>query len=538
MSDGPTFFDAFTRYGPKPFQHGAQPWRLEHLIEEMDHCSISGALVTSTACTLYDPMRGNLELVETLAPYDHLFPLWNVMPHWTGEMPEPEALTALRQEYAVAAVTLSPTTNGWRIPAATSRPLLDELQRTATLTILDMRDAGEADVEYLVEAYPKLPILMVGLGWSRQRWALPMLLHHRNLHVAFDHFQINCGLEWLAQRGCEDQLVYASNATDMSMGAHRCYVDYADVSDDVRAKVAGGNLVRLLHGVKPPRVHVNGREDELMTAGRRGEPLPTPVLDMHTHILDEGLNGAGGAYTMFEGGPAGVARLARRMGVDAMGMMSWHGPVATFADDGNRCVRAALDAMPDDYWGLGTFDVVHDSPEQMRRNMEACFADPRMLGLKPYPHYGKHYDHPDYEPWWHFGEEHGLYALLHVNRQDLSEIDALAPAWPGLTFVVAHCGSSYVMADHAIRVARAWPNVMLEITLTPVCMGIVDHLVNGAGADRVVYGSDLPMRDPRQQMGWVVFSRLGLEAKRQVLGLNARGMIDAIRRRRRSAVRP
>ena len=37
------------------------------------------------------------------------------------------------------------------------------------------------------------------------------------------------------------------------------------------------------------------------------------------------------------------------------------------------------------------------------------------------------------------------------------------------------------------------------------------------------------MRDPRQQFGWVVFSRLSLENKKKVLGGNTRNMISAIR---------
>jgi len=42
-----------------------------------------------------------------------------------------------------------------------------------------------------------------------------------------------------------------------------------------------------------------------------------------------------------------------------------------------------------------------------------------------------------------------------------------------------------------------------------------------AGEDRIVYGSDLPMRDPRQQLGWVVFSRLSQRAKERILWRNA-----------------
>jgi hypothetical protein len=37
------------------------------------------------------------------------------------------------------------------------------------------------------------------------------------------------------------------------------------------------------------------------------------------------------------------------------------------------------------------------------------------------------------------------------------------------------------------------------------------------------------MRDPRPQFGWVVYSRLSLEEKKKVLGLNAQNMVGRIR---------
>src|SRR5690606_4697969 len=101
------------------------------------------------------------------------------------------------------------------------------------------------------------------------------------------------------------------------------------------------------------------------------------------------------------------------MGVDGIGVMSWNGTVGAHAAAGNACVTAALDAYPDFFWGLATFDTPHDSAETMRQQMEETFADRRFLGLKPYPSYGIPYDDPRYDVWWEFGNERGLYAGIH-----------------------------------------------------------------------------------------------------------------------------
>lgn len=526
------YFDAFTQIGQRPRKHPAQPWSLDHLLDEMRHCSISGALVAATGCVRYDAVFENLRLSQQLAGHEHLFPLWNVHPHWTGEMPEPDDLLVLMRQHDIRAVCIHPKSNGWDVLSRTSEPLLAALSAERVPVLIDFGgEMTSLEVESLAERFPQLPLVLHHVKWIQQRSVIPLLLRYRNVHIGFDHFQINYGIEWLVEKGCEEQLVFASNATEMSMGAHRMTVDYADVPQSVRAKIASGNLVRLLKGQAPPREIINGDEDAIMAEARQGKPLSTLVLDAHAHMLDEGLNGAGGAFPMFRGGPTGTRELARRMGVDGIGIMSWNGLFCCDADDGNRCVREALDAFPDFYWGLATFDVIHDSPAVQREKMTALFVDRRFVGLKPYITYGYRYDDPRYVPWWEFGNERGLYAGLHPNAADLSEFDSLCPLYPNLTFVAFHCGANYTVADAAIEKAQKYENFRAEITLTPVCMGIIDYLVAGCCADKVLYGSDLPMRDPRPQLGWVVYSRLSPEAKQKVLGQNMKRLLDRHRAR-------
>ena len=525
------FFDAYTRIGPRVTTHGSHPWSMQHLRDEMAHCSISGALVTRTSQTVYDAHHENLRLCDELKQYDNLFPVWNVLPHWTDEFPEPAAMTKLMQERDVRAAIIHPKTNGWNPTSKTSDLLLRELEKSQTLTMLSFRaESDEPTVEHIVQQYPNLPLLLRGAWWSQARAVLPLVLTHKNLHLAFDHFQVHYALEWLCEKGCEDQLLFASNAPEMSAGAHRSFVDWAEITQDQKAKVASGNLIRLLKGLKPPREMINSDEDEIMAAARQGKPLPCLTLDMHAHILTEGLNGGGGGYQMINGGPSGVRKMADRMGVDGIGLMSWIGTVGAHAQRGNEDVIAALDAQPDFFWGLGTFDVMHESAEAMTRQMEQLYADKRFLGLKPYPQYGIPYDDSRYDCWWEFGNKHHLYCGLHpVKWYQEGEFASICERFPNLTVVAYHCGANYDVADTAIALAKRFKNFMLEPTLTPSCGGIIDYLVEGCGVDRVMYGSDLPMRDPRQQLGWIVYSRLPVEQKKQVLGQNAKRLIDHVR---------
>ncbi|MHB9130572.1 MAG: amidohydrolase family protein [Armatimonadota bacterium] len=526
---GLRYFDAYVCIGPRRAKHPAHAWSLPHVWEEMRHCSISGALVCHQLSINYDPMHGNLLLSRELEPYPHLFPMWNVIPHHTGEFPEPTKLLSLMQQHGVHAVTLNPATNGWDMYSELNRPLIAALERAHIFTII-RRDqvSSYQQLEAFLEKYPALPVMLTHVHWDQQRYITPLLLEYPNLHLTFNHYQAHYGVEFLVEQGLGDRLLYSSNAPEMSMGAHRAYLDYAEISEPIKEMIAGGNLACLLKGQEPAEEVINPDEDSLMRNARQGQPQEVPLLDMHIHMLHEGMHGAGGSYAMRDGGPSGTLQLMQRLGYDGAGVMSWS-VVSGDAAGGNEVTRAALDAFPETYWGLGSFDPTHYSQEEMRRQIEEIFADERFLGVKPYPVFGLRYDDPLYDLLWEYANARHLYALIHRTTNDFSEIDILASRYPDITWVVAHCGSDYKTADQTIACVKNHPNVYAEITLTPVPLGIIDYLANGAGADRILYGSDLPMRDPRQQLGWVIFSRLSEEDKKKILGGNAQRILEKCR---------
>jgi predicted TIM-barrel fold metal-dependent hydrolase len=523
------YFDAFTLIGPRRYKHPAERWQLTELLQEMDHCSIAGAMVASTLSTYYDPMYSNLELSGQLKSHSNLFAIWNIMPHQTGEFPKPGELEQQMKEHNVRAVSIHPLANGWDWKAKTSMPLLKWIEEQKLFTVLTAPELGGwTGVDEFLTRYPNIPVFLTDASWIEQRYLIPLLESHRNLHISFDHFQINQGIEFLCKSGYENQLIYASNAPAMSMGAHRTYIDYAEIPEEAKKKVQGGNLIRLLGGQAPPtRAKANPKEDVLMTAVRMGKPVPAPIIDMHMHVLNEGLNGAGGAgYRMEHGGPKGVFSTLKRLGYNGGGFMSWNGVVSNDAVGGNLATATALDVAPPGYWGLATLNTTHFSQSQFRSMIKEVYHDKRFIGMKPYHFYGVEYHHPSYNAWWEYGNERNFYALIHSERPDLVEIDTLAKRYPNVRWLSAHACGSYKMADMVIEVMKKRPNVYAEITLTPVRAGIIEYLVDAVGDDRVVYGSDLPMRDPRQQLGWLVFSKLPLASKKRILATNALKVIQ------------
>jgi predicted TIM-barrel fold metal-dependent hydrolase len=113
------------------------------------------------------------------------------------------------------------------------------------------------------------------------------------------------------------------------------------------------------------------------------------------------------------------------------------------------------------------------------------------------------YEDEGFDPWWSFGNAHRLYSLMHVagHTGGVKGIGRLAERYPDMSWLIAHSGGSYAFAEEVAACIVEHPNVYAEITLTP-------------------------MRDPRQQLGWVLWADLSPESKEKILGANFKRIID------------
>ena len=69
--------------------------------------------------------------------------------------------------------------------------------------------------------------------------------------------------------------------------------------------------------------------------------------------------------------------------------------------------------------------------------------------------------------------------------------------------------------------AQKCPNIYIEICSSWRQFGSIEELVEGAGAGRILFGSDMPLMEPRVQMGRVLTARISEQAQRKILGENA-----------------
>lgn len=129
-------------------------------------------------------------------------------------------------------------------------------------------------------------------------------------------------------------------------------------------------------------------------------------------------------------------------------------------------------------------------------------------------------------------EARGLVVLQHAwsmtkigersFHTDPEDVATLANRFSGVRIIMAHltgCGVRGVLA------VKGCPNVWVDTSGAAPESGIVEYAVDQLGAERILYGSDVPIRDFACAISRVTGSRLTANAQRRILHDNARALL-------------
>ena len=524
----PVYFDSHAFYGVRWGQHPEERWSLEHLLDDMSLTAIAGALVHHVQAFESDYMYGNLRLVEEIADHrDRLFPCWVVMPHQAGDFPEPARLTQLMDEHDVRAVALFPH-GAPEVPvdALTFGPLAKALADRKVLVKASYPSLGWQNTDRLLEIFSGCPVLITDASWRNWRSVVSLMSAHRNMHLEFSTFQANRAVEWFGERFGWERMLFGTGQTPKSPGAARAMIDLGLMNAGLKQMVAGRNLARLLNVELPRPQPASEWEDEFTAHLRAGQPCPFPCLDAHAHVLHDGANGGGRDYVMIRGDARGEIELYDRIGVAGVAWMSWVGTAAMDAAAGNLITARAVEQFPERAIGLLSINPACQDQQEIEQTIRRYHDQLGFRGCKPYMRSPLLYNDESYEKWWQYADRHRLCGLFHVNG-GMEPVEDVAERHPDFQLLIAHTGSSYEFAKKVVASMHKFDNIHAELTFTTVTNGIVEWLCEQVDPQRVVFGTDSPMRDPRPQFGWVAFTRLSAEEKRLVLGDNFRRILAA-----------
>lgn len=214
-------------------------------------------------------------------------------------------------------------------------------------------------------------------------------------------------------------------------------------------------------------------------------------------------------------------------GMDSYGIdiacVTHHAGISSDFKLGNDTVAEAKRLYPDRIVGYCTINPNY--PNEMKGELERCIDGYEFKAIKVHPELHDNYplDGRNYKPMWEFAAERGLPLLSHTYfaGDSLEVFGKLAKEYPSVTILLGHLGFDKGL-DNAIELVLEHPNIVMDLTGPVQFSGIVEKAVKGVGADRVLYGSDIPFRDAASQLGNILYADLTREEKEKILGLNTK----------------
>jgi len=563
-------FDACCYVGRWPSEQLAFA-TVEGLLAEMDRLGIGRALVTHTLAWQNVPAVGNAHLMEEIAGHPLLEPCWVVMPGETetgGPTREVEALCETMAAQNVRAVRLCPRDHVYPLTDWMTGALLAALADRRYLVLLDLdqvvlptglfdvNPAGWRDVAWLCQAFPALSVVLTKVGYRALR-VLPFLMQDcPNLFLDLSYFATHQGVEEITATFGAERLLFGTNQPLTDPGGALTRLLYAEITAGQREMIAHGNLERLLDrvsgvGHRPvqspaerepdrPQITITNsgphslqeREEEasehkhadlaaLVQAGRSLSESGLEIIDAHGHV---------GPYRNFyipNPSADSIVRTMDRCGV-ALACLSSNMAIGPDWVTGNRLTAEAVAAYPERLIGHAVANP--NEPERIRSELTYAFDELGLQGIKLHPDLHAHpIGGEGYQPAWEFAAERGCLVLSHTFHGSRycapTAFGPLAERYPQVPIILLHSGSMTAAFEGAIALARQHANLYLDLSGSYITGPWIARMVSEAGAERVIFSSDIPFIDLRYSLGRVVFAQLTLEEQKLVLGGNIRRLM-------------
>lgn len=247
------------------------------------------------------------------------------------------------------------------------------------------------------------------------------------------------------------------------------------------------------------------------------------IIDAHCHIGNswlgwlDGLDGTNGA----EWGDS-LVKLMDKHGIDKACLSSWshiYDPVR-----GNDEVFQAMQKHPKRIIGFCVLSprLRSHGGRDMAGEIDRCVQKFGMKGIKVHPLANEFYaDSPALDPALEKAKEYGLPVLFHSGTDSHSHPRVLgntAKRHPDVNILLGHMGQEACF--DAIDVARENPNIFLDTTYSPDYRGLIELAVKQVGADRIVWGSDIPALEVAVELMKVKCVDISEKEKSMIMGGN------------------
>jgi predicted TIM-barrel fold metal-dependent hydrolase len=237
------------------------------------------------------------------------------------------------------------------------------------------------------------------------------------------------------------------------------------------------------------------------------------IIDCHCHL--------GSYFNFYVPGPTpeDMIKSMDNIGVEKS-CISPHMALTSDIVGGNSFMLETVKKYPDRFVGFFTYNP--HFPELMKTEMDIAFRVNGVEGIKIHQGtHGTNLMNPAYRYLYDFANRYHLPVLIHTwDIQTIKEIEALSAEYTDTIFIMGHFGALPANMKIAASVINSRNNVVGDTTVSMMFEGNIEWLTDMVGADKVLYGTDMPFIDPRVCLGRILASDLPAAHIDMILGEN------------------
>ena len=244
------FLDCNMSYGPDASTELSVCADFAELKRQMNRSGVAGGLVFKA---LQEPVQANATLAEDIKGEDDLTKgVWSLLPSCTGEIPPPYELPLVMKQNNIAALTINPQENRF-MPRKLAIGDYMEMARERKIPVLlnTSRGLTMEQADDIMRDFPDLTVILAyNNRWPNDRMIRPFVESYLNLHLDITYVMTNEGIKDMLLRYPAEKILFGSGFPMSYMGAHILEIKHAEISEDAKCLIAGGNLKRLLREVR------------------------------------------------------------------------------------------------------------------------------------------------------------------------------------------------------------------------------------------------------------------------------------------------
>ena len=520
------YIDVNSGIGRMNYREERIPYTVEALVNEMIYYRVHASLVYSNVSRDYAFTKGNAQLVGHVKTNNRLYGVATVIPHIQYELEKGMGYFDELLEMGIKGFKIYPKSLSHGFGPFSMQDLAGYMINKSIPLFIDAQEAEWNDLKEILEAFPDLPVILCNTSWGTNRFLFPLLERFNNLYFDISSNQAYDILETCKKHFGVDRVLFGTNYPHKVMGGLKALVEYSSLSEEDKDKISWKNAAGLFNitGVEAYKEEER-MLDEIAVKVDSGLPLDDMlVIDAHAHMVDKGHFAV--SYTpIINGDEDNLVRKMDLLGINKAIISPWEG----IATDGGAANETALNAREKYKDRIEAYAMCNPNYEEdLDAVVDIYHMKHKFIGLKPYYCFNK-YDllGEKYNKWFEYGDRNKLIMLVHSGLPGIAgKVEELSQRYRNMSFLLAHSGMSYEIARENIKVIKKRENVYLEITYTALTNGVIEYMVEEVGADRVIFGTDMPMRDPAPQLAWVCYARISMEEKRKILGLNIKKLME------------